>query len=246
MVDEPSAIVHNRSGWAMNVHALLNRMTAITGSLALGPDRNTFRTVVMAADPPWEENLAVVRATFHDGSSRDYARAMGHLGNFTAMIGSMVVLADRLMDALRAAGSGPLTLAGTSLGGWATNLHASVFGSADAYVPMLAGAALDDTFLGSVYGRLAAQQALRDPALLRGAPNFESVFRAAPRDRVFPLLARHDQFIRYEKQLASYGGGLRVAVIERGHATAALSPALLRAHIARHRPASDRRPGTVP
>jgi hypothetical protein len=29
MVDEPPAIVHNRSGWAMNVHALLERGRAM-------------------------------------------------------------------------------------------------------------------------------------------------------------------------------------------------------------------------
>lgn len=103
---------------------------------------------------------------------------------------------------------------------------------------MLAGTALDDTFLGSAFGHLAAKQALRDPMVLQRALNFESAFRAAPRGRVFPLLARHDQFIRFGRQVSSYGE-VPVRVIERGHTNAALSPSLLRAHIVRHRPAGD-------
>jgi hypothetical protein len=101
---------------------------------------------------------------------------------------------------------------------------------------MLAGAALDDTFLRSAYARLTAGPALRDPAAVRRALNFENTFRDAPGDRAFPLLARHDQFIRYETQVASYGG-VPVSVLERGHVTAALSPGLLREHIRAHRPA---------
>jgi hypothetical protein len=101
---------------------------------------------------------------------------------------------------------------------------------------MLAGAALDDTFLRSAYAGLTADPALRDPAGVRKALNFAKTFPDAPGDRVFPLLARHDQFIRYETQAASYGG-VPISVIQRGHVTAALSPALLREHIRAHRPA---------
>jgi hypothetical protein len=198
--------------------------------------KNTFRTVVLAADPGWDENLLVVRAPFHDGAPRDYARAMGDMANFTAMIATMVVLTERLTEALRAAGCGSVTVAGISLGGWATNLHAGCFGTADAYIPMLAGAALDDTFLRSAYARLTAAPALRDPVGVQRALNFESAFRDAPMDRVFPLLARHDQFIRHEAQAASYGG-VPFSMIERGHVTAALSPGLLREHTRAHRPA---------
>jgi hypothetical protein len=49
--------------------------------------KNTFRTAVLAADPEWHETLVAVRAPFHNGASSDYARAVGDVANFTAMIG---------------------------------------------------------------------------------------------------------------------------------------------------------------
>ena len=197
--------------------------------------KNTFRSVVLDADDDWGANLCVLRAPFHEGSQREYARAMGEMVNFTGMLASLVVLVEELVAALGRARSGPVIVTGISLGGWATNLHAGCFGSADRYVPLLAGAALDDVFLRSSYRRLTAPAALEQPALVEQTLNFEECFRNAPADRVFPLLARHDQFIRYGPQARSYGR-VRPEAIERGHVTAAASAALLRQHLQRHMP----------
>lgn len=193
--------------------------------------KNTFRSVVLDATPRWRANLIVVRAPFHDGSQRDYARAMGDLGNFTAMLAVLVASAEGLIGHLRAGGGGAVLLAGISLGGWATNLHAAHFGGADRYAPLLAGTALAELFLDSSYRRMTAAGALERPDVLRDVLNFEADFAAqAPTERVHPLLARHDQFICLDRQTASYGG-VPVTVIERGHVTAAASPGLLRTHL---------------
>lgn len=193
--------------------------------------KNTFRSVLLDAAPPLPANLIVVRAPFHGGSQREYARAMGRLGNFTAMLAVLVKTAEGLVTHLRGIGGGPVVLTGISLGGWATNMHATYLGGADLYAPLLAGTALAELFLDSSYRRMTAADALNQPDVLRAALNFEADFAArAPARRVRPLLARHDQFIRCERQRASYGG-VRVAFIERGHVTAAASPALLRRHL---------------
>jgi hypothetical protein len=193
--------------------------------------KNTFRSVVLDAAPRWRANLIVVRAPFHDGSQRDYARAMGALGNFTAMLAVLVASAEGLIGHLRAGGGGAVVLAGISLGGWATNLHATHFGGADRYAPLLAGTALSELFLDSSYRRMTAAGALERPEVLRDVLDFEADFAAqAPTDRVHPLLARYDQFICLDRQAASYGG-MPVTVVERGHVTAAASPALLREHL---------------
>lgn len=197
--------------------------------------KNTFRAIVLDAEENWQANLCVLRAPFHSGTQREYARAMGEMANFTGMLASLVVLVEELITALRRPGSGPIVVTGISLGGWATNLHAGRFGSADRYVPLLAGAALDDLFLRSSYRRLTAAPALERPSRMAEILNFEDGFRSAPADRVFPLLARYDQFIRYEPQVCSYGS-VRAETIDRGHVTAAASPALLRDHLRRHVP----------
>jgi len=49
---------------------------------------NSFNNIVLNASPGWNANLIVVRAPFHTGLDREYARAMGDLSNFTAMLAS--------------------------------------------------------------------------------------------------------------------------------------------------------------
>lgn len=192
--------------------------------------KNTFRTVVLDAVPGWDANLIVLRAPFHGGSQREYARAMTELVNFTGMLAALVILAEGLVARLHERGHGDVLLTGISLGGWATNLHAGLFGSADRYAPLLAGAALDDLFLESSYRRLTGARALDDLDLIRETLNFEATLRDAPADRIHPLLARHDRFIRWAPQRRSYGD-IPVASIDRGHVTAAASPGLLRDHL---------------
>lgn len=197
--------------------------------------KNSFRLIVLDAEPGWDANLVVLRAPFHTGSERDYARAMGELVNFTGMIAALVVLTDRLVDQLHARGDAPVIVAGISLGGWATNLHAALLGSADTYLPLLAGTALDDLFLHSSYRRMTDPDARSKPDILHHALNFEAAFRDAPHDRVFPLLAEHDRFIRYGRQTESYGP-VSIAGIDRGHVTTVASPALVQDHLRRFLP----------
>jgi len=68
--------------------------------------------------------------------------------------------------------------------------------------------------------------------LLHETLNFEDAFGGAPAERVFPLLAEHDQFIRYRRQSTSYGD-VPVNGVDRGHVTAVASPAPIRGHLGR-------------
>lgn len=195
------------------------------------PRKNSFKAIVLDAPVDWATNLVVLRAPFHAGTQRDYARAMGRLTHFTSMLAAMVVLTERLVDALGTSGS-PTLVTGISLGGWATNLHAACFGSARAYAPLLAGTALDDLFTRSTYRWLTGRRARERPERLREALNFERAFRSAPAERVFPLLGRHDRFIRHGPQVRSYGG-VPVETMNRGHVTSLVAPAPIREHLRR-------------
>jgi hypothetical protein len=139
-------------------------------------------------------------------------------------------LVEALVEYARAQGSPRVVVAGTSLGGWVTNLHRAYFNSADAYRPLLAGTAMEDVFLAGAYREKASDVALCNPNVLVEALNLERAFMAVPDGNVYPLLARYDQVVRYDRQRASYGDH-PVAVIERGHMTGIASSHLLRAHI---------------
>jgi len=191
---------------------------------------NSFRRLFLGLEEELPANLVAVRAPFHDGSSREYARAMGDLENFVGMLATSAGLLEALTERIAYRADGPVVLSGISLGGWAVNLHRACFGSADRYVPLFAGAALGEMFVSSVYRHMTADAALRRPSRLRDVLDFEDTFRAVEADNCAPLLGRYDRIIEYDRQRPSYTG-MSLAVLDRGHVTGSLAAATLRQHV---------------
>jgi hypothetical protein len=191
---------------------------------------NSFRRLFVSTNVEFPVNLIAVRAPFHAGSSMDFARAMGELENFVGMIAAATGLVDALTTSLKDRTDQPVILAGTSLGGWVTNLHRACFDTADCYVPLLAGAALGEMFVSSVYRYMTAEKARRQPAHLHSVLGFEDEFTAVDVSDCVPLLGRYDRIIEYDRQRPSYAG-LSISVLEKGHVTGALATAELREHI---------------
>ena len=192
--------------------------------------KNTFKDIFLASDEMKKFNLVMLRAPFHNSSVKEYQRKMTSLSNFTAMIGVSVKLVEKLVRYFKDKNMGQVFVCGISLGGWVTNLHRAYYNTADGYIPLLAGAALDDVFLTSIYRKLTGKQALENQEVIRKILNFEDDFEKVKKNNVFPLQAFYDGIIRFEPQKRCYGARF-VNIIEKGHVTAALSPALLRRHI---------------
>lgn len=188
---------------------------------------NSFRRLFVGQDIP--ANLIVVRAPFHDGSNRDYLRAMGDLENFVGMLAAATGLTEALVSQIEALGSVPV-VSGISLGGWVTNLHRTCFGSAARYVPLFAGAALGEMFVSSSYRHLTAETALARPDHLRTVLDFEDWFRDVADDDCRPLLGRYDRIIELNTQRPGYGA-LPMAILEKGHVTGSLASDVLRDHV---------------
>lgn len=197
--------------------------------------KNIFRGIFPPESSPPDANLILVRAPWHAGPPEEYHRVVSSLMGFMAVLATSVRLIDALVARLREMESGPVALSGISLGGWVVNLHRTYLNTADAYIPLLAGAALGELFLTSDFRRMTSPHALLLPGRIRRALDFEADFRAVRDSNVFPILARHDRFIRYDRQAPAYEGH-PVRVLEKGHITAALSPGLLREHILEHVP----------
>ena len=191
---------------------------------------NSFRGLFVGHETDIPVNIVGVRAPFHDRSATEYARALGDLGNFVGMLASSAALFEAIRTDLADRSDAPVVLAGTSLGGFAANLHRACFGTADRYVPLLAGAAFGELFVSSVYRHLVAESALRRPDRLREVLDFADEFRAVDADDCAPLLARHDRIVEYDVQRSCYEG-FPVAVLEKGHVTGALAADALRAHL---------------
>ncbi len=174
-------------------------------------------------------NLILIRAPFHR-NMKDFQQGIRTLNNIAAMLAVSVRLIEHLVQYLRQESTGKVVVAGTSMGGFITNLHHIHYNSADYYTPLLAGLAMDDAYLYSTYSKAVARTAKDNPSAIESVLNFEQEFAAVDNSNVFPLLAVHDTLIRYEQQKKSYGI-LPVETINKGHTTGALAYKVLREHI---------------
>jgi hypothetical protein len=143
-------------------------------------------------------------------------------------------LGEAIRVALLGRGARGSLVVGTSLGGFLALLHHLLLGTADGYVPLLAGPDIAHVVLHSHYRRFLAPQALAHPTLLQALLDFRQHFTTSPTQRVMPLLARYDLDMLYAHHAACYAAsGVPVVTIERGHLTGSLAFATLRAHVLR-------------
>lgn len=174
-------------------------------------------------------NLFLIRAPFHI-SLKEFQQGLVSLVNVVAMLAVSVCLMEKLVNYCREEKTPQVLIAGTSMGGFITNLHHIHFNTADIYTPLLAGLAMDDAYLYSAYSKAVAPEAKENPDSIKRVLNFEKDFAEVDHSNVYPLLARFDQLIRYDEQKASYGG-CPVETIDKGHTTGALSYRQLRQHV---------------
>lgn len=191
---------------------------------------HTFRTIFHGHEGEIPANVIAVRAPFHTLSTREFARQMGDLENFTSMLSGSVAGVEALNESIQNTTSSPVVLSGFSLGGWVTNLHRAYHGTATVYAPLFAGAALDHLFCKSAYRRMVAPTALDNADKLTSVLNFEQSLSEASGGTVLGLLGRYDQFIRIEAQRDCYAEG-DLTIVSKGHVTGSIAGALLRGHI---------------
>jgi hypothetical protein len=192
--------------------------------------KNSFKNIFMDSKEPIDANLIAIRAPFHNASLKDYQKKIKHLSNFVGMLSVSVKLVEEIIHHLKDQGIAPVLVSGISLGGWITNLHRTYYNTADAYVPLLAGAALDHLFTDSGYRKMGGRIARENPEKIKETLNFEEDFQKVKDDNVFPLLGSYDQFIQYERQKKSYTTE-NIKVLESGHVTSFLLAQELRKHI---------------
>jgi hypothetical protein len=195
--------------------------------------KNTFKSVLYSEREKIQANLITIRAPFHQESLKTFTSKMKHLELFTGMLAVSTNLIEGLVSHLKAHSCPRVMVTGLSLGGWVVNLHRSVYNTADVYVPIFAGAALDRLFKDSYYRKLVSFQALENESALADVLNLEEAFKKISTKNVYPLLAKEDQFIEYEVQRHSYDSD-NLKTINKGHITGALASAELREHILAH------------
>ena len=176
-------------------------------------------------------HLIAVRAPFHR-TWLDLRPGLATMRHFLAMCAVAVQLGEAVRLALLARGARGSLVIGTSLGGFLAVLHHLMLGTADGYVPLLAGPDLAHVMLGTHYRHFLAPQALAHATALQTLLDFRQDFKASNTRRVLPLLARYDLDMLYAHHATCYAASsVPIMTIERGHITGSLAFAALRTHV---------------
>jgi hypothetical protein len=201
------------------------------------PYDHTFRGI-FRRDAPADAHLVAIRAPFHR-SHIDCCRGLASLSRFLAMCAVSVAAIEAVRQAFAARGARNCVVAGISLGGFLTLLHHLAHGTADTYLPLMAGPDLAHALLSTPCRRLLASRVRTHPAHLTACLDHRESFRASDTRRVFPLLARHDLWMPLAYHQAEYtASGVSVTLINRGHMTGSWAFTDLRAHLLAHLRAS--------
>ena len=194
------------------------------------PYDKSFRGIFRGA-LPGQAHLVAVRAPFHR-TWPDLLPGLGSMQHFLAMCAVAMQLGEAVRQALLARGARGSVVVGTSLGGFLALLHHLMLGTADGYVPLLAGPDIAHVMLDTHYRRFLAAQALAHPTMLQVLLDLRQDFQVSDTRRVLPLLAQYDQDMLYAHHAACYAAsGVPVVTIARGHITGSLAFATLRAHV---------------
>jgi hypothetical protein len=152
--------------------------------------------------------------------------------HFLTMCAVAVHLGESVRQALLARGACGSMVVGTSLGGFLALVHHLTFGTADGYVPLLAGPDLAHVMLSTHYHHFLASQALAHSTTLQDLLDLRQALQASNTRHILPLLAQYDQDMLYDHHAACYAAsGIPIVTITRGHITGSLAFTALRAHV---------------
>lgn len=179
-------------------------------------------------------NLILIQS-YIDGDTEDHFRQMAHLNYFMAKLAFYCALEEKVMQSLspgkkRRKNSPGFILAGAGFGGTVVNLHRTYFNTADAYVPILAGADPGHVFSESSYRRMTGRRARMQHSQINRQLNFENDFLRVMTHNVYPLLALFDRVAVFDHQRRAYETK-PIFTIQRGHYTGLSDADGIRSHL---------------
>jgi pimeloyl-ACP methyl ester carboxylesterase len=205
--DAPLVIYHHgaaEGGYLFSFKGLFRRKSFTDSGMNL-----------MAVKAPWCRN------------NKQFFSCISSLSRYTAMLASSAALIEMIIREHRTISSGPVIVTGMSLGGVVSCLHAALYGSADRYIPILAGPLVGDLFIDSGYAVMTSPEARRTRERhIREVLNFGDEYRAANPNHVYPILGRYDRIFPLAKQLPFFDAS-NYTIIDKGHSTGASSLAML-------------------
>lgn len=178
-----------------------------------------------------DAHLIALQAPFHH-TWWTVAKGLATYMQFMAMCAVSIAMMEALRRLFQDFGAPRCLISGISLGGFLALAHHLLVGTADRYVPLLAGPDLAHVMLETPFRRLLAPKARASDAYFRAHLDFRRAFRDSDTRHIFPLLAHYDLDMPYSHFQPCYAERqVPVATMPRGHITGICALATLRHHL---------------
>ncbi len=178
-----------------------------------------------------DAHLVVLQAPFHH-TWRTVGKGLTTVSRFMAMCAVSVTMMEAVRRRFQDSGSSHCLISGLSLGGFLALMHHLHIGTANRYVPLLAGPDIAHTMLNTPYGRSLAPEARAQTEHIQSLLDYRQAFQASDTRHIFPLLARYDLHMPYHHLLPCYlNRQVPTVTLARGHITGSVAYRTLRHHL---------------
>jgi hypothetical protein len=178
-----------------------------------------------------DAHLVALQAPFHR-TWLTVGKGLNTLSRFMAMCAVSIAMMEAVRCQFHEYGASRCLISGLSLGGFLALMHHIHIGTANRYVPLLAGPDLAHTMLETPFSRLIAPSVRAQTEHIRTLLDFRQAFQASDTRRIFPLLARYDLDMPYHHLHPCYlDCQVPTVTLDRGHITGSLAFTALRNHL---------------
>lgn len=181
-------------------------------------------------------NLGSIQAASHRSLKDFFDNAFDSLFHVQMLLAASVQTFESVSHWAVKNGAPYVAYCGISLGGIICSLHMCYYGSADIYLPMLAGMDAHHLLIEGSSKPLTDRQSIRSKMkCYKEALDFSPLLAESPRRLCFPLLAKHDVMMDYRRSRRSWKG-YPITTIERGHSSGVMTYQAFTQHLLTHLP----------
>jgi hypothetical protein len=169
-------------------------------------------------------NVFVIKAQKHTSTYEYLSEAVDSFLHQQQTFAGSVFATQEIVQYHKKHSKKPIVVSGSSMGGIVATLHALLFGSADAYVPIVAYPNVGEIFLGRAYrsGVAGWEEKRKNRAYLESYGMNISLKRSL-RSRIIPVLGRFDRIVTFQKAEASWKKqGITPVIFPYGHFTSVI------------------------
>jgi len=164
-------------------------------------------------------NVFSIKASHHENVRQVINSFINNLTNFNSGMAASYKAFDEIIRLHHSMSGTPVIACGVSLGGIIASLHYFFEGSADIYFPIISHPDMSRIILDPIHkSAILNQELLSKNRSLKTCYKIPAEMMLRPKDKIFPILGKHDLTINY-RDAQSLWKGYEVLALDAGHSS---------------------------